>query len=120
MSAAEIRFEVENQEGELVELVLPATWVVCSRCSGKGTHVNPAVDGNGLTQEDFDEAGPEFRDDYMAGVYDVPCYECNGARSILVPDRAKLTKEERVAWYEQVRELADMAAEEEAERRMGA
>lgn len=102
------------------EIEIPTTTASCPRCRGKGSHVNPAVDGNGLSQEDFDEAGPDFREDYMAGVYDVACHECNGARVILVPDRAKLTKEERVAWYEQVRELAEMAAEEEAERRMGA
>lgn len=106
---------IGEDEIEIATITAP-----CPRCRGKGSHVNPAVDGNGLSQEDFDEAGPEFRDDYMAGVYDVPCYECKGARVILVPDRAKLTKKERVAWYEQVRELAEMAAEEEAERRMGA
>ncbi len=102
------------------EVEIPTTTVSCPRCRGKGSHVNPAIDGNGLSQEDFDEAGPEFRDDYMAGVYDVPCYECKGRRFVLVPDRDKLTKEERAAWYQQVRELADMAAEEEAERRAGA
>ncbi len=103
-----------------IEVEIPTKFEMCQRCQGSGTHVNPAVDGNGLSQEDFDEAGPEFRDDYMAGVYDVPCYECQGKRVVMIPDRDKLTKEERAAWYQQVKELADMAAEEEAERRMGA
>ena len=102
------------------EIEIPTMFGVCPRCRGTGSHVNPAIDGNGLTQEDFDEAGPDFRDDYMAGVYDVACHECKGKRVIMIPDREKLSKEERAAWYQQVRELADMAAEEEAERRMGA
>jgi len=102
------------------EVEIATKFVVCSRCRGSGSHVNPAIDGNGLSQEDFDEAGPEFRDDYMAGVYDVPCYSCKGKRVTPAPDWEKLTKEERQAWRTQERELADMAAEEEAERRMGA
>ena len=102
------------------EVEIPTTTATCPRCRGKRTHVNPAIDGNGLSAEDMDEAGPEFRDDYMAGVYDVACFECGGAGSVLVPDRDKLTREERVAWYQQQQELADMAAEEEAERRAGA
>ena len=120
MSDAEIRFEVENNEGELVELVLPATFEVCPRCRGKGTHVNPAVDGNGLSQEDFDEAGPEFRDDYMAGVYDVACHECNGKRVVAVPDLDKFTIAEAALYQAHVdeeeldRRVADM------ERRSGA
>ncbi len=102
------------------EVEIPTTTATCPRCRGKRTHVNPAIDGHGLSAEDMDEAGPEFRDDYMAGVYDVACYECKGAGSVRVPDAAKLTREERAAWYQQVKELADMAAEEEAERRAGA
>ena len=54
------------------EIEIPTKFAVCPRCRGTGSHVNPAVDGNGLTQEDFDEAGPEFRDDYMAGVTSEP------------------------------------------------
>jgi hypothetical protein len=104
----------DDQEHEI-----PSKFAVCPRCRGKGSHVNPAVDGNGLTQEDFDE-DPDFRENYFAGVYDVACHECNGKRVVLVPDRDKLTKEERAAWYEQQRDLAEMAATEAAERRLGA
>lgn len=64
---------------------LPVVYSVCPRCEGTGTHVNPAIDGNGLTREDFDE-DPDFRDDYMSGVYDVACYECGGKRVVAHPD----------------------------------
>ena len=60
------------------ELWLPGKRVVCGRCDGKGTHVNPAVDGDGWTREEMDEQGPEFFEDYMGGVYDVTCHECRG------------------------------------------
>ena len=73
-----------------------------------------------MTQEDFDEAGPEFYEDYMGGVYDVACHECKGNRVVPVPDFARLTDEEKKAWRLQVQEEADTAAIYEAERRAGA
>jgi hypothetical protein len=57
-------------------------FAVCPRCEGRGTHVNPAVDGNGLTAEDIDEQGPDFLEDYLGGVYDVQCEECGGQRVV--------------------------------------
>ena len=105
----------DDQEHEI-----PTKFEICGRCSGSGTHVNPAIDGNGLSQEDFDEAGPEFYDDYMGGVYDVRCHECKGNRVVPVPDFARLDDEEKKAWADQVREEAETRAIEEAERRVGA
>lgn len=43
-----------NGDGER-ELELPGHYEVCPRCEGKGKHVNPAIDGNGLSAEDFAE-----------------------------------------------------------------
>lgn len=117
---AEIRFDVENQKGELVELVLPATFEVCPRCRGKGTHVNPAVDGSGLSQEDFDEGGPEFFEDYMSGVYDVACYECGGKRLVEAPDFSKWTDAERTLYQAHVDEEESDRRMIDMERRMGA
>ena len=102
------------------EVELPSKFVVCFRCNGKGTHVNPAVDGNGLSQEDFDEAGPDFREDYMAGVYDVSCYECKGQHVLEVPDPQKLTPDQRVAWLKQEEEEAQDRATVAMELRLGA
>ena len=36
----------------------------------------------------MDEAGSEFRVDYMAGVYDKTCETCNGERVVQVIDEA--------------------------------
>lgn len=57
-------------------------WVVCPRCDGEGSHVNPAVDGHGITSDEMDELGPDFFDDYMGGVYDVTCERCKGRRVV--------------------------------------
>lgn len=57
-------------------------YAVCPRCRGEGSHVNPSVDGHGITAEEMDELGPEFLDDYMGGVYDVRCEQCHGDRVV--------------------------------------
>ena len=54
---------------------------VCHLCEGTGTHVNPSIDSNGLTAEDFYE-DPDFFEDYRSGMYNVPCYLCSGNRVI--------------------------------------
>lgn len=79
-------FEVDESEDIPEFLKVRAKYEVCPTCRGKGSHVNRAIDGNGLTREDFDE-NPGFFEDYMSGVYDVPCEECNGLRVVLVADQ---------------------------------
>lgn len=59
-----------------------AKFEICPRCQGEGKHVNPSIDGNGLSSEYFDEMGDDFREDYFSGVYDVTCHECNGQRVV--------------------------------------
>jgi hypothetical protein len=48
---------------------------------GEGTCVNPNIDANGLTAEDFAE-DPDFAEDYFGGVYDVRCAACGGSGKI--------------------------------------
>jgi hypothetical protein len=75
---------------------IPVRYEVCGTCEGKGKHVNPNIDRNGLTAEDFDE-DPDFRENYFSGMYDVPCNECHGNRVSLVVDEARAT-EAQVNW----------------------
>ena len=70
------------------EVELPSKFEVCGRCEGKGTHVNPNIDGNGLSREDFEE-DPDFEEAYFSGVYDVTCEECEGLRVVPVVDEEK-------------------------------
>lgn len=100
-------------------LNLPFVRAVCSRCDGEGKHVNPAVDGNGITAEEMDELGDDFRESYMSGVYDVRCEECNGERVVWEIAYDKLTKRERILWdYHHEQENA-ARAERESELRYG-
>ena len=65
------------------EVWISCNYSVCPLCDGKGKHVNPSIDCNGLTAEDFAE-DPDFLEDYKSGLYDIPCNECGGNR--VVPD----------------------------------
>lgn len=74
---------VEDDDG--IERELPTRFGLCDVCDGKGTHVNPNIDRQGLTAEDFHD-DPDFFDNYRRGDYDIPCNRCNGRRVIAVVD----------------------------------
>lgn len=117
-------------------------YAVCPRCEGKGSIVNPNVDGHGITASEMDELGPDFFEDYMGGVYDIRCPECEGNRVVPACDEdgcnrpivsgkywedeeshvpydhceEHLNEAERIALQDEREYQAEMAAE----RRMGA
>lgn len=94
-------------------------WAICDRCSGEGKHVNPNVDGHGLSREDFDE-DPDFEEAYFAGLYDVSCSECGGAGKVKLPNPGMLSFSERRALVEARRRAqwrAQWRAESTAEQR---
>lgn len=80
-------------------------WLVCPICNGEGKTVNPNIDANGLTYEDFNE-DPDFREDYMSGVYDITCAACNGMRVL---------KRQRLKELEQNAEDRRLAAREDGD-----
>lgn len=80
-------------------------FILCPVCEGHGTTVNPDIDANGLTAEDFAD-DPDFAEDYMNGVYDIPCRACNGLRVI---------KEERMEELHQNAEDRRLAALEDGD-----
>lgn len=112
-------FDLEAEDGTEERIELPAVFVVCDVCNGKGTHVNPNVDRHGLSREDFDE-DPDFRDAYFAGRYDVPCHQCGGRRVAPEIDEAHADKAQLARVHEKLNDAAAYAAECAAERRMGA
>jgi hypothetical protein len=118
-----IVYELYTEEDEPEKVSIPAHYEVCERCRGTGVHVNPSIDGHGLSQEDFDN-DPDFKEAYFSGAYDVTCYECKGLRVVLYPnDPATFTDEQKAKWAllldQWVQEAADRR-EAEMERRMGA
>ena len=110
---------IEIHDDDLGEVELPTKKAVCPRCRGTGTHVNPAIDGNGLTSEDFDD-DPDFREAYFAGRYDVVCYDCRGNNVIDVLDEDRCTPEQLAAYDRHCKAMWEIEACEAAERRAGA
>lgn len=100
-------------------IIVPAEMIVCPSCDGRGTtvsHIEP--DGGGFTSTEWAEAcadDPDFAEDYMSGLYDRNCPDCNGKNVIASPkhpwpdDLCRLMHDYNCA-----------RAEEEAERRVGA
>lgn len=121
MANEKLTVTVEDPEtGDEIEVAIPARFEVCDRCEGRGTHVNPAVDGNGLSQEDFD-GDPDLRENYFGGMYDVSCEDCGGKRVVLVPDEKNADSETKKlieAHHNRQREAAEWAAADSYTRRM--
>lgn len=99
-----------------IEYEVPGKFELCPRCEGAGKHDHPAFE-NGLTQSDFEE-DPDFREEYLAGRYDVPCEECHGQRVVVVPDCERLSPEEKEVLNSYQEMMAEDARERAHERRM--
>lgn len=91
---------------------------VCGTCGGRGHHVNPAIDADGLSAEDFAE-DPDFAEEYTGGTYDVPCYECRGSTTVLVADESANAPEVLAALAAWRRSEASYRRERAAELRYG-
>lgn len=107
--------KVWNDEGE--EVWIPGKAEVCDTCNGRGHHVNPAIDGNGITASEMDELGDEFFESYIHGAYDVPCHECEGTRVIVVPDLHRCSDDQSRWWETSMKDLVECNAIDAAEAR---
>lgn len=107
---------------DLRPVILPMRYEVCGLCRGRGETVNPSIDANGLTAEDFEDL--DFREDYCSGAYNIPCAECHGLRVVPVVDydyRSSDGVEARLVRYvvEYEKERARSAREEARALAMG-
>lgn len=113
---------IYNEEEEEIEASFPVEFEVCGICSGKGSHVNPSIDYNGISAEEFYD-DPEFAEDYFGGTYDVPCYRCHGKRVEPIINEENLSKEQKEDYklfIEKQINDEEYCREVEMERRMGA
>ncbi len=108
------RLYVIDEDG--IERELPTRWELCDVCDGKGSHVNPNIDRDGLTGEDFAE-DPDFAESYFRGDYDQPCNRCGGRRVVAVVDEDHCEKHLLALWREDREAEAACDAADEAERR---
>lgn len=110
---------IPTELGDMIDVEeeheLPAEWVICNRCRGNGTHVNPSIDSHGITQEEFDE-DPDFEEAYFDGSYDIACEERCRDGKVLVIARERLTPAQKqlVDRYDEVQ--ADNASDAAADR----
>ena len=89
---------------------------VCGTCDGKGSHVNPSIDCNGISE--FEDEDDELA--YFSGAYDVPCYECKGEKIVIEIDEDDERNKGAIKAYNQyLSDEASFASECAAERRMG-
>jgi hypothetical protein len=117
-----MKVKLYDDDGNEQFVTLPSHKEVCTRCNGSGVHDHPAF-SNGFTGEEMDELGDDFREEYMAGRYDVRCSECQGDNVVDVPNDQNLTPDQQTnldRWREHCQGEADYQAEVAAERRMGA
>jgi len=112
---------IEDEDGNEIVEDMPVKYEVCDTCEGSGSHVNPSIDCNGLTSDDFYN-DPDFAEDYSAGRYDVTCYGCGGKRVVPVVNTSRLNERQKEVLHEieeNARYEAEYQAEVAAERRFG-
>ena len=117
-----VSHKLYDDEGDTIHVSFPAHYEVCSRCRGEGKHVNPSIDGHGISPEEFAE-DPDFEEAYFRGDYDVTCGECKGMRVVLVEDPDLFNAEQKANWAKLEAQWEQEAADarlSEMERRMGA
>lgn len=118
MNFIDITLFDENGDYEIHKL--PSKYNVCDHCEGKGTHVNPNIDRNGISSEEFRD-DPDFTKAYFAGVYDIQCTKCKGLRVIAVVDSDRLSTDQREVyekWIKQEIESAKFNSEWRREQEM--
>lgn len=100
------------------ELELPAVWDICDRCKGDGQHVNPNIDGHGISAEEWEQDwDEESREGYFRGDYDVPCEARCTSGKVLVPDEEACKHEPLKSLYEAYEKKLDDDAQSRAEDR---
>jgi hypothetical protein len=72
-------------------------WAICDLCRGSGGHSNRF---GAYSADEWNEQDDEFRENYISGLYDERCDDCNGSGKILVLDEDALSDEARQYLYD--------------------
>lgn len=110
--------EFYGQDGEDIKIE-KTKFEVCPRCHGEGSHTNPAIDGHGISSNEF-ASDPEFAKSYFSGVYDIVCSECGGNRVIKVVDWSEIDESTQKAHEQYIQDEYNYREGCAYERRMGA
>ena len=92
---------MEDDDGLEETVKLPARYVVCGTCDGKGKHVNPSIDSHGIGEEEWDrDWSHEDKENYHSGMYDIQCNECKGRTTTPSINHELVTKSMNKKWQE--------------------
>lgn len=105
---------IELPDGEFEEKPLPWVWAICHACQGHGT---TSAHLGSWTQSEWEEESYEFREDYLAGAYDISCPICDGTGKVKVVDEFSCDPEDLKKHRDQLEDEAYYAAEQRAEMR---
>lgn len=115
----QIDIEFYDDNDEEYTISFPAKYEICDRCKGKGTHVNPNIDGHGITASEWENDWDfEERENYMNGFYDVQCDNKCDYGKIIVIDYDILSDDMKKKADEYYKRERDLAAERAYEARM--
>ena len=121
MSKLTFSFTLNEDDSDELIVEVVGKHDVCPTCEGHGKVLAEGLRGVAFTYEDMSEAGPDFREDYMSGRYDVQCPECHGLRVVVVPDEQFMSDEEKAQleeYHEHLQMVAQWDAEDAHTRRM--
>lgn len=90
-------------------------WHICGYCQGEGKTCHPEIDG--FTSSEWNDLEDEQQENYMKGVYDIPCQHCVGSGKVKIFNEPANEKESVLA--ENNRIDRELAKAQEAERQMG-
>ena len=113
MAYKEVTFE--RDDGTEITVQLPAHWVICGTCDGDG---KSSAHLGAFTQDEWAQEDDDFKQDYLDGVYDLPCPECGGSGKVMEIEREACTSPEQVEALEYLDVIAQLEADEASERRM--
>jgi hypothetical protein len=117
MTANAVQYDDETYEQYIISI--PFKYSVCTTCNGTGHHVNPAIDSHGITDDERSQWPHDESDRYFGGVYDIPCYGCQGSRLVAVLDEQRATKAQKQIYFDICQSKYKDALEKEREVKYG-
>jgi hypothetical protein len=103
---------------------MPGEYEVCPCCMGAGTTAFGYGEREQIawTESEWAEEDPEFRHDYMRGMYDKPCPQCSGERVVMTFAEKRFSEVQQKqydAWCKHLERGYYHDSMAEAERRFG-
>lgn len=89
------------------EVSFPIRFEVCNTCEGRGRHVDPNIDSNGITSDEWNEWDDDEREGYMSGRYDITCLECHGDKVTPEIDNSKMDDKQKELYKKYLDKLND-------------